>query len=128
MGDYGVTTAALVIGLISIASYNARLVELNPIYVEELFLLFFIPGLDMFRLFIERILNKKDPFLADNNHLHHLLINKFKLKESLCIYILISFSPIFLFKIFNLNSLILILFFTFSYFLIFYTKLRNIFN
>lgn len=128
MGDYGVTVAALIIGLGGIASYNLNLDKPSIIFVEELFLLFFVPGLDMLRLFIERILKRKDPFSADSNHLHHILINKFKLKKSLIIYMIISFSPIVLFKLFELNTLILIGMFTFFYFLFFFSKLRNIFN
>ena len=128
MGDYGVTVAALIIGLGGIASYNLNLDKPNIIFVEELFLLFFVPGLDMLRLFIERILKRKDPFSADSNHLHHILINKFKLKKSLIIYMIISFSPIVLFNLFELNTLILIGIFIFFYFLFFFSKLRNIFN
>ncbi len=127
MGDYGVTVAAMIIGIMSIASYNLNLEKTNPIFVEEIFLLFFIPGLDMFRLFVERIINKKDPFSADKNHLHHFLIKKFELRKSLLIYFVISLFPIFLYKVFNLNSLILIILFTIIFFLIFYTKLKNIF-
>ncbi len=126
MGDYGVTVAALFIGLGSIASYNLNLDKPSLIYVEELFLLFFVPGLDMFRLFIERILRRKDPFSADSNHLHHILINKFKLKKSLIIYMIISFSPLGLYKFFSVNTLLLIVMFTFFYFLFFFSKLKNI--
>ena len=50
MGDYGVTVAALVVGLMSIASYNVQENVINKIFVEEIFLLL-VPGLDMFRLF-----------------------------------------------------------------------------
>ena len=63
MGDYGVTVAALVVGLMSIASYNVQENVINKIFVEEIFLLLFVPGLDMFRLFLERILKKKILFL-----------------------------------------------------------------
>ena len=41
-----------------------------------------IPGLDMFRLFLERIFNKKNPFSPDNKHLHHYLIKNFDLKKT----------------------------------------------
>ena len=34
---------------------------------EEIFLIMSIPGLDMLRLFIYRIINKKNPFSADKN-------------------------------------------------------------
>ena len=128
MGDYGVTVSALLIGMMSIASYNLQENNLTKIYVEELFLIFFIPGLDMLRLFIQRLSKKKDPFSADKDHLHHILISKFNLTKSLFIYFLISFTPIFLFKTFTLNSLILIIVYSILYFIIINKKLRNIFN
>ena len=34
-----------------------------------------LPGIDMLRLFLERIL-KKNPFKGDRNHLHHLFYLK----------------------------------------------------
>jgi UDP-GlcNAc:undecaprenyl-phosphate GlcNAc-1-phosphate transferase len=45
--------------------------------VEEIFIIFLLPGIDMLRLFIVRIYKKKNPFIGDRNHFHHLLINKF---------------------------------------------------
>ena len=34
----------------------------------------FLPGVDMFRLFVQRILSKKNPFLGDREHLHHYFL------------------------------------------------------
>jgi len=34
-----------------------------------------IPLVDMFRVFVIRLLNKKSPFNADRNHLHHMLLD-----------------------------------------------------
>jgi len=108
MGDAGVAICAILMGLSSIYIYNIQNNNSQTIYVEELFLLFFIPGLDMFRLFVFRILNKKNPFSADNQHLHHLLINKFKISYCLFFYFLISFLPLTIYKIFEVNTLYLI--------------------
>ena len=47
------------------------------LFADQIFLLMAIPGLELLRLAIFRILNKKHPFMPDNNHLHHLLLNKF---------------------------------------------------
>jgi UDP-GlcNAc:undecaprenyl-phosphate GlcNAc-1-phosphate transferase len=117
MGDYGITVSALIIGLISISSYNLQNNNSVEIFVEELFLLFFIPGLDMLRLFIERITKKKDPFSPDKNHLHHLLISRYELKKTLLIYFAISIIPILLYKFTNLNTLLLIVFYSLIYIL-----------
>ena len=35
------------------------------------------PLVDLFRVFISRVLNKKSPFEADKNHIHHVILNKF---------------------------------------------------
>ena len=37
-----------------------------------------LPGLDLIRLFIFRILKKRNPFSPDRNHLHHYLLKKYK--------------------------------------------------
>ena len=35
------------------------------------------PLVDLLRVFISRVLNKRSPFEADKNHIHHLILNKF---------------------------------------------------
>ncbi len=87
LGDNGTLVLSTLIGFAVILSYNLNLNnEETRISAENIFILFFIPGVDMFRLFILRILNKRDPFSGDRNHLHHLLISKFSLKKTLTIY------------------------------------------
>jgi UDP-GlcNAc:undecaprenyl-phosphate/decaprenyl-phosphate GlcNAc-1-phosphate transferase len=68
-------------------------------YAEEIFLLLLIPGLDMLRLFIVRILNKSNPFKGDQNHLHHRLFNKFGNLKTVLIYLVIINLPIYIFFI-----------------------------
>ena len=126
MGDSGVAISAVIIGLLSIYGYNIQ--KTKDIYVEEIFLLFFIPGLDMFRLFLQRIINKQHPFKADNQHLHHLLISRFKINYCLFFYFIISFLPITLYKNFNLNSLYLIIVYSLFYILLTSFFLKKISN
>ena len=38
-----------------------------------------IPGIDLIRLFITRILKVSHPFKPDRNHLHHILLRKYNL-------------------------------------------------
>lgn len=127
LGDYGVTVAAVVISLLAIASYNVNQNTTRHIYVEELFLLFFVPGLDMFRLFIDRIIKKKDPFSADKNHLHHILIAKFDLKTTLFLYLLISVTPLLLFKFFLINTVVLIITCIIIYFIVLNINIKKYF-
>ena len=66
--------------LSSISAFSA--IYLNhetKIYSDTIFIFFLIPGLDMIRVIFTRLLNKKNPFSPDRDHLHHLLeiiINK----------------------------------------------------
>jgi UDP-GlcNAc:undecaprenyl-phosphate GlcNAc-1-phosphate transferase len=87
LGDNGTLVLSSFIGLIVVYIYNQNLDnESTKISSENIFILFMVPGIDMFRLFVERLLKKKNPFEGDRNHLHHLLINKFSLKITLMIY------------------------------------------
>ena len=84
LGNSGSLIIGALIGFSTIKAYNLNFIEKNS--AEDIFILFLIPGIDMLRLFIQRILNKKNPFSADKMHLHHLLINKFSLPKVLFIY------------------------------------------
>lgn len=53
------------------------------------------PLIDLLRVFIIRIKNKKSPFNPDQNHLHHLLLNK-GYSHFLIVLIVQSFSLVFL--------------------------------
>ena len=86
-------------GLISILTINLYNLEFQDsigknIYVENIFLLFLVPGLDCARLFFQRMLILKRSFYeADNNHLHHFLIQKYDLSKSLFIYFSLIIFP-----------------------------------
>ena len=69
-----------------------------------------IPGIDMLRLFIVRLINKKNPFKGDNNHLHHILNKSFgEKKAAIYIFLLIVFSIILSFFNFFLSLLSMII-------------------
>ena len=53
MGDSGVFLLSSIFSLLLIKAYKSDLSNIKSI--EEIFILLMIPGLDMFRLFIERI-------------------------------------------------------------------------
>lgn len=73
LGNSGSLLLALLISVMIINGYNDGKIS----SCEEIFILLMLPGIDMARLFIQRISNKKNPFKADSNHLHHLLLKKF---------------------------------------------------
>lgn len=76
MGDTGSLTIGIILSLLSIKlttipihgitwSYNPLVVAFAPLM---------IPCLDVIRVFFHRIRNGRDPFLPDNNHIHHKLL------------------------------------------------------
>ena len=76
---------------------------------ESIFILFIIPVLDMVRLFFERLINKKNPGVGDNNHLHHYLINKFTNRQALIIYFLAVNIPIIMSLYTSVNKIYIII-------------------
>lgn len=69
MGDSGSLLIAFVLSYLSIKLYNLSYIQNS----DSIFLFMMIPGIDMLRLFFQRLLNKKNPFLPDRKHLHHLI-------------------------------------------------------
>lgn len=77
MGDTGSLTLGLIICflIVSICSFGGRggLIT-NGKYIIIIFSSLMIPLLDVIRLFVFRIIHHKSPFVADENHIHHLLM------------------------------------------------------
>jgi len=121
LGDNGSLLISFILSFLFIKSYNANYI----IYADQIFLLMFIPGIDLLRLAITRILNHKHPFEADRDHFHHNILKKFGLNNTL----LIIFSIIIVPNILSLTlggTLYFILFSATLYFLLlFYFKKYN---
>lgn len=123
LGDSGTNLLASLISIILIKQYNSGN---QIIYCDEIFLLMLIPGIDMLRLFFTRILKGKNPFSSDNQHLHHLYLNKYSQTTTIIFIQMHIFIPILIFKFSN-GLLLVILFvsmviYVFSLFLL---KLNN---
>jgi len=117
MGDSGTLFLGCIISFLVIANYN----KLNFLKTDEIFLLMLIPGIDMFRLFLQRILNKKNPFIGDREHIHHYLIGFYGYRSAIILILFISILPSIL--SFFINSVVLIIFFIIFYlFLFIYLK------
>jgi UDP-GlcNAc:undecaprenyl-phosphate GlcNAc-1-phosphate transferase len=112
LGDSGTLLLGFVISYLVIKLYNEKIL----FFADKIFLIMVIPGIDMFRLFVERIIYKKNPFKGDNNHIHHLFINKFGTIKSIFFIQLLIITPIIL--SYFLNLLILNLITIVLYFLI----------
>lgn len=113
LGDSGCYVISFIFGSIFIASYNLEYI----LYADTIFLLMILPGLDMLRLFIFRVLKRKNPFKADRDHIHHRLLSYLEYRKTIIILIFFQFSILYL-LIIGLNNLIL-----FSIILIFYLLL-----
>ena len=124
LGNSGSLFIGCLIGLSVILNYNMEISKINyP--VENIFIAFMLPGLDMLRVFAERIFNKKNPFLADRIHLHYLLLDKgLNLTKVLTIISMMVLSPIIInqYEYFSQIKIILIYFFLYFIFIIYLKK------
>ncbi len=121
IGDNGSLFISFIFALLIINTNNQNF----NIYADEIFILMMLPGVDMARLFIERIYNGKNPLKADNNHLHHILYTqKFKHLPLLVNSCLILF-PIIAFSL-GVNAFLIITVFLVVYFtIILFTKKKQ---
>ena len=88
LGDSGTLLISFVLSVIFIRLFNENLI----IYSDEILIYMLIPGIDMIRLFFERIKRGNNPFSYDRLHLHHLLLKKYSyLKTISLIIIFISY-------------------------------------
>ena len=114
LGDSGNYLISTIIALLLIKEnfYNPELY-----YIEEIFLLLFIPGIDMLRLFCSRIMNRKNPMHGDKNHLHHLIFIKYGFNKAIFIYLALINLPIYLYYLFqsDLAIILIITFLTYAY-------------
>ena len=92
LGNSGSFFLPFLFGSLFISSYNNS----SSLMADEIVVLMLIPGWDLLRLFFLRIMHKKNPMTADNNHIHHYLINKFSQTRSAMIIQLLIWIPFFL--------------------------------
>ena len=70
LGESGILILAFIISYIFTKSSN---IQNTIFFADEIFIIMALPGIDMFRLFLVRIYNGKNPFSPDMNHIHHLI-------------------------------------------------------
>ena len=113
LGDSGTLLISFVISVIFIKLFNQKLIT----YSDQILIYMIVPGLDMIRLFFERIKNKRNPFSFDRLHLHHLLLKRLNYSKTISTIILLIILPIVLDQFF-FNKIMIILITTFIYSLI----------
>ena len=106
IGDSGTLFLSFIYASLIILTYNNKAFEVS---VEKIFLVMMLPGIDMLRVFIVRILNSKNPFKPDRIHLHHLLMSQHNLNSIFLIIFLIYIIPIFISSFFQINLIYLII-------------------
>lgn len=89
LGDSGTLPLGYMISYVFIKLYNTD----NIFFVDEIFLIMSVPGYELLRLALQRIISKKHPFLADNNHIHHLIINRCKFISTFFMVQFLLISP-----------------------------------
>ena len=92
LGDSGVY---LLGGFLSLSILDLHNIN-QKLSAEEIFVIMMLPGLDMLRLFIYRLLNNKNPFYGDRKHIHHLLNDKYGYKYAIITLSFFIFAPILL--------------------------------
>ncbi len=112
MGDNGIFFVGSLIITALLYEYN----ELKTIKnADEIFLLLILPGYDLLRLTITRILKGKNAFYGDRKHIHHLLINKSSLTKTNIILTILILLPILLYSFLKFHFFIALMIFTTIY-------------
>ena len=123
-GDSGIAILAVFISFLIISSYNKQ----GTLNCEEIFVIMFLPGIDMLRVYFLRILKGKNPFKPDKNHLHHYLLKRLS-NKLIFLFQIFFYLPI-LFMIYFINvdlTLIIILMFLLYIFVIILLNDKKIF-
>ena len=102
LGDSGIYLLGAVLSFSLIYEYN---VNKNFLKADDIFVLLMLPGFDLLRLSLTRILSGRNAFVGDRNHIHHLLNKKFSLLKTNLILIIMFSVPILFKNLIMLNNL-----------------------
>jgi UDP-GlcNAc:undecaprenyl-phosphate/decaprenyl-phosphate GlcNAc-1-phosphate transferase len=117
LGNSGSLIVSFIISYYFIKFYNNNTI----LSVEEIYIYMSLPGIDMFRLFLVRIKNRKNPFKGDLNHIHHIILEKFSYNKYFLFIHGFTFFAILLG--YSYTFVVSIILFTLIY-LIFYVKYK----
>lgn len=117
MGDSGTLFLGCFISLLVIKNYHST----NFDGIDEIFLLMIFPGLDMLRLFIQRVYNKKNPFVGDREHIHHYFLKIYGYHLSIFFITILSVIPFLLNFVFS-SEYVIIFFITLYILLVIFLK------
>lgn len=125
-GDSGTLLIGYLTGFLLVKNHNIfgqNFFEYSD-YVVSFMLL---PILDLLRQFINRVINGKNPFYPDDNHLHHRLKKKYNYQSSLIIIVTLFSIPIFanIITDFKMNIHLLLISSSIYFILIYITRRKN---
>ena len=100
LGDNGIYILSIILSVALIYEHN---VYGNIIFADEIFIVLFLPGLDLLRLTISRLMKGNNPFYGDRNHIHHLLNQKLSLLNTNLILLILGILPIIFLNFLKLN-------------------------
>jgi len=87
-------TGSYILGYFSICVLFSAAAETNVNHRIDyvfLFLVFSLPVIDTLRVMLIRIKNKRNPFLPDNNHIHHIIYSK-KIRHKTTVFIILGLT------------------------------------
>ncbi len=90
LGDGGTYGLSMLFGLLAIYTYNVGFPRLSA---DGIILLFFIPVIDVLRLMVVRVAQRRSPFDSDRNHFHHILLAMLPWHWALAVYLLLAAIP-----------------------------------
>jgi UDP-GlcNAc:undecaprenyl-phosphate/decaprenyl-phosphate GlcNAc-1-phosphate transferase len=117
LGDSGTYLLSFIFSYCFVKLYNFK----EIMYSDQIFFIMLVPGLELLRLSITRIIKKRHPFSADRMHIHHLLSKIFGANRYLIFISIFMIINIFLAINIYYNFYFIIIM-TFFYLLLIYNK------
>ncbi|NQV79664.1 MAG: undecaprenyl/decaprenyl-phosphate alpha-N-acetylglucosaminyl 1-phosphate transferase [Alphaproteobacteria bacterium] len=90
LGDAGTYGLSVLIGMITLYSYNVGFVTFPA---DSVALMFLVPVVDTLRLIVARTIKGRSPFSADRDHLHHVLLSMMPWHWALTTYLALVALP-----------------------------------
>ena len=110
-GNNGAYFFSFLISFLIIFVYNTT----ESLNAKNIFLIMLHPVTELIRLFLTRIIDNKNPFIGDRNHLHHIAQDFYGKKLGIVICNLFVVLPLALDQLLNINLWFVILLFLISY-------------
>ncbi len=123
LGDNGTLSLGFLFSYFFILQYNRNLIN----YSDEIYMFMFLPGLDLMRLYIFRLVNKRNPFKPDRNHIHHYLLESYGYANTILIIFSLIIFPIII-NIYIDKTLLLNFITLFIYLYLILFKFKNCFK